>query len=91
MNVHPNPFIYLNGFQSKELISLIDLIYYGVADVFQDSLDNFLSKAKEFQLKGLTGGSESEEEQKQGMIQPSFQKMKQPIYPNLQCQMSPYF
>ena len=64
LNKHSNPLIYLKGFKAKELHSLIDFIYNGVADVYQDDLDLFLEKAEELQLKGLTGGGE--DTQKQG-------------------------
>ena len=49
---HPNPLIFLKGYRAKELSALIDFIYHGVADVYQDNLDEFLSKSEELQLKG---------------------------------------
>ena len=58
---HPSPLVYLKGFQAKDLNSLIDFMYQGVADVYQDNLENFLAKAEELQLKGL-GGPGGEEE-----------------------------
>ena len=56
--MHSNPLIYLKGFKAKELHSLIDFVYHGVADIYQDDLDLFLAKAAELQLKGLTGVKE---------------------------------
>ena len=57
-NKHPSPLVYLKGFKSKDLNSLLDFMYHGVADIYQDNLDDFLTKAEEIQLKGLTGGTE---------------------------------
>ena len=45
-NKHPNPLIYLKGFKTKAVRLLIDLIYHGLADVYQDDLDEFLLKAE---------------------------------------------
>ena len=54
---HPNPLIYLKGFQSEDFASIIDFLYFGEANVFQEDLDSFLAIAEEIQLKGLTGHS----------------------------------
>ena len=52
---HSNPLIYLKGFQSKDFASIMDFLYFGEANVFQEDLDSFLAIAEEIQLKGLTG------------------------------------
>ena len=52
---HPHPLIYLRGFQSKDLASILDFLYFGEANVFQEDLDSFLAIAEEIKLKGLTG------------------------------------
>ena len=59
-NKHPHPLIYMRGVKADELFSLIDFLYYGEANVLQESLDTFLALAEEFQLKGLTGTSEDD-------------------------------
>ena len=59
---HPNPLIYLKGFKAKDLHSLVDFMYHGIADVYQDNLDDFLARAEELQLKGLTGGVEEKKD-----------------------------
>ena len=44
-------------------MAIIDFLYQGEANVFQDDLDNFLSLDEELKLKGLTaGGAKSEKE-----------------------------
>ena len=62
INKHPNPIIYLKGFNANNLNSAIDFIYNGVANVYHENLDTFLALAEELQLKGLTGGVDKNEE-----------------------------
>ena len=59
---HPHPLIYLKGFQSKYFSSILDFVYFGEANVYQEDLDPFLDIAEEIKLKGLTGQSSSEEQ-----------------------------
>ena len=54
-NNHPHPMIYLRGLKSQDLVAMIDFLYFGEADVSQESLDSFLALAEEMELKGLTG------------------------------------
>ena len=64
---HPHPLIYLRGFQSKDVMSILDFLYFGEANICEEDLDSFLAIAEEVQLKGLTGQTISDlvEEQKQ--------------------------
>ena len=66
---HPNPLIYLRGFQSKDFVSILDFLYFGEANVYEEDLDSFLAIAEEIQLKGLTGQTTTNmvEEQKSAM------------------------
>ena len=52
---HTHPFIYMRGIQYEDLLSIVDFIYNGQTNVFQDNLDNFLVLAEELKLKGLSG------------------------------------
>ena len=45
----------MRGFQSQDLLAILDFLYFGEANVFQESLDSFLAIAEELKLKGLTG------------------------------------
>ena len=54
-NKHPHPLIYLRGFQSQDLLAILDFLYFGEANVYQENLDSFLAIAEELKLKGLTG------------------------------------
>ena len=55
---HPQPLIYMKGMKSSSLTAIIDFLYLGEANVFQDDLDDFLALAEELQLKGFDGNSE---------------------------------
>ena len=54
-NKHPHPLIYMRGMESGDLLAIVDFIYCGEANVFQENLDSFLAIAEELQLKGLMG------------------------------------
>ena len=54
-NKHLHPLIYMRGLKSDDLFAIIDFLYCGEANVFQENLDSFLSIAEELQLKGLMG------------------------------------
>ena len=41
--------------KSEDILSIIDFLYYGEANVFQENLDAFLALAEELHLKGLMG------------------------------------
>ena len=57
-NKHPHPLIYMRGTRSSNLLAILDFLYRGKANVFQDDLDSFLAIAEELQLEGLMGNSE---------------------------------
>ena len=52
-NKHSHPLLCLQGISSNYLNSLLDYIYNGEAQVFQDELDRFLQIAQQLQLKGI--------------------------------------
>merc|ERR1712129_560633 len=41
--------------------AMIDFLYYGEANIYQENLDSFLAVAEELQLKGLIGSGAKEE------------------------------
>ena len=54
-NNHPHPLIYMRGVKSLDMLAIVDFLYCGEANVFQENLDSFLAIAEELQLKGLMG------------------------------------
>ena len=61
-NKHNHPLIFMRGMKSHDLLAMVDFLYCGEANVFQENLDSFLAIAEELQLKGLMGKSEDLEE-----------------------------
>ena len=60
-NKHTHPLIYMRGLKSEDLAAIIDFLYCGEANVYQENLDSFLAIAEELQLKGLTGKTNDNE------------------------------
>ena len=56
------PIIYMKGIRSEDLISIIDFLYCGEANIYQDNLDSFLAIAQDLKLKGLMGQKEDDKE-----------------------------
>ena len=50
---HTHPLIFMRGVKSADLLAIIDFVYSGEANVFQENLESFLAIAQELQLKGL--------------------------------------
>ena len=70
-NTHPHPLIYMKGLKVCDLVAILDFIYQGEANIFQDDLDGFLALAEELQLKGLTTSqSEHFDEEEETTKQP---------------------
>ena len=57
-NKHKHPLIYMRGMKSEDLVSVVDFLYYGETNVFEENLNNFLAIAEELKLKGLVGNQE---------------------------------
>ena len=60
-NRNPHPLIYMRGMKSENLQAVVDFLYCGEANLFQENLDSFLAIAEELQLKGLVGQTEDAE------------------------------
>ena len=60
-NKHSHPLIYMKGIKHEILLAVVDFLYLGEANVFQESLDSFLEIAEELRLKGLMGQKEDAE------------------------------
>ena len=61
-NRHSHPIVYMRGLRSEDIVAIMDFLYLGEANVFQENLDSFLALAEELKLKGLTGSAETEKE-----------------------------
>ena len=57
-NKHSHPLLCLNGVNSKDLNNILDYMYNGEIQVYQENLDPFLQIAQRFQLEGLIQNEE---------------------------------
>jgi len=60
---HSNPLIYLPGVQSTDLNFVIDYIYDGEVQLYQENLDNFLDVAQKLKIEGLIEGQKEQKHQ----------------------------
>ena len=45
----------MRGVKTEDMVAIVDFLYYGEANVYQENIDAFLAIAEEPDLKGLTG------------------------------------
>ena len=62
-NKHAHPLLYMRGIKSEDLLAILDFLYCGETNVYQENLDSFLAIAEELQLKGLMGNSNQGEQE----------------------------
>ena len=63
-NKHSHPLIYMKGMKTDDLTAIVDFLYFGEANVYQENLDKFLAIAEELQIKGLAGSKYEAEQRK---------------------------
>ena len=89
---HPHPMIYMRGIMAKDLVAIMDFIYYGEVNIYQEDLDRFLALAEELQLKGLSGSQkevlDSEERPMLKEKQQTRNKPKQFISPKVETSLN---
>ena len=61
-NKHAHPLIYMRGMRSEDVSAVLDFLYCGETNVYQEDLDYFLTIAEELELKGLMGNSNQGEQ-----------------------------
>ena len=62
INKHSHPLIYMRGVKAKNLSYIVNFMYYGEVNVYEDELEDFLTLAEELKLKGLTRTSLGEKD-----------------------------
>ena len=70
--------IYMRGLKSNDLTAIVDFLYFGEANVYQENLDSFHAIAEELQLKGLEGSKDQQESNEPEQIK-SKGKKTQPV------------
>ena len=91
-NAHPHPLIYMRGFKFEDLLAIVDFLYLGEANVFQDNLDTFLALAGELKLKGLTSDDRPKEIVGNDVDNPQRNVNKKPVsqtFPKLEDTVEP--
>ena len=61
VNKHSHPLLCLDGVSSAELQCVLDYIYQGEVQIYQEQLDRFLVVAQRLQLEGLTSQDDEQE------------------------------
>ena len=61
-NKHPHPLVLMRGVHYEDLLSMVDFLYNGEANVYQENLDTFFAIAKGLRLKGLKTQEDVEEQ-----------------------------
>lgn len=64
-NKHSHPLIYMKGMKAEALESVLDFLYNGEVNIYQEDLNDFMTLAEELELKGLTGQQSMENENSQ--------------------------
>ena len=59
---HASPLIYLSGVTEKDLSAVMDYIYHGEVQLYQEELDSFLDAAQRLKINGLTENEETVQE-----------------------------
>ena len=77
-NKHSHPMIHIRGLKSNDLTAIVDFLYFGEANVYQENLDSFHAIAEELQLKGLEGSKDQQESNEPEQIK-SKGKKPQPV------------
>ena len=62
-NKHPNLLVCLEGLSSKDVRNMMDYIYNGELQIFQEDLDRFLNVAQRLKLEGLLTDPDAEQEE----------------------------
>ena len=84
---HAKPMIYLNGVGFKELSQILDYIYDGEVQLFQEEVGNFFSTAQKLKIDGLIGGEARGNEQKFKSVEP-FENMEEGEIEEVNTEMS---
>ena len=60
-NKYQQPIIYMRGVNFEDLTAILDFLYLGEANLYQEKLESFLTIANELKLKGLAKDWENSE------------------------------
>ena len=79
-NKHQHPLICLDGLSSTEVSKILDYIYNGEVEIFQDDLDRFLAVAQKLKLEGLLGGKDNDKSEEKTYEDISYKEEEEEMY-----------
>ena len=87
-NTQANPLLYLGGVNSVNLGFILDYIYHGEVNIYQEQLESFLESKEKLEIQGLLGDNEDNlnnlnEEQEQDIRHMKYEDNVQPEDKNL--------
>ena len=68
-NTQVNPLLYLGGVSSKNIGFILDYIYNGEVNLYQEHLDGFLESAEKLEIAGIIGTSQDLQKKEKGEIE----------------------
>ena len=77
-NQHPHPLLYMKGVKGIHMASVVEFMYNGEVNIFQEDLDDFLTVAEDLQLKGLQANKTENKEQQSDPFQSAIKPNKKP-------------
>ena len=92
-NNHPQPLIYLSGVSSMNLGFVLDYMYQGELDIYQNHLDAFLDTAQKLKISGLLANDSSFKNENKVMEDFSSEETlddQEPLAESLNEESSPY-
>ena len=79
---HSNPLLCLEGVTSTELQFILDYIYQGEVQIYQENLDRFLAVAERFKLEGLINLPDNSKQEEERVYQTEESAPSQRTTPN---------
>ena len=88
-NRHPT--IYMIGMKFKDLVSIIDFIYHGEVNIYQEDLASFLTLAEEMELNWLKSSSDQDHLEQEQVIRHAHDNKTHPTAVNTVQLKNEYF
>ena len=78
-NKHSHPLICLDGITNQDLGNVLDYIYNGEVQIYQDDLDRFLTVAQRLRLQGLLSNDSNDERKEETYTEENHKVKKEEI------------
>ena len=89
-NRNPNLLLCLEGLGSKDVRNVMDYIYNGEVQIFQEGLDRFLNVAQRLKLDGLLTDQNADQEKQESLKHTELLNKEQIIQKDLSSRQKPY-